>query len=351
MMHKRWYAVCAAILLFALLCPFLTVAADETTVPETVRRQYAEDELVCTYTFTVYGYGHGVGLSQVGAAVYGDTNGRFRWNYVQILMHYYPQTHMAYEEDVPQTMRWSGGTYNTRELLAHSTFAEIGGYCTENRREAVKAQIVAIYSFLKNHGYAASSGGIAYTGKTPPAVVYACVDEVYGQYVAYADGSAAPGLYAASTAGWTTSSATAWGGQIRGLEGGVYSPETVSVTTVTMDARDIVAIANVYNAGRPDSEQIHLTGDPSGWLEVLEHDGRYSDGIGYVTKLRIGDRTMGGSAFRTLLFRVPDVPNLRCHCFKLTYDLQPGDEVRGNDADAFSVTETETEAQTQTENA
>ena len=338
---RRWMIkTVSAVLLLGVLCPLLTVAADEISVPETVRKQY-EDALVCTYTFTVYGYGHGVGMSQRGAAVYGDASGRFRWKYVQILLHYYPQTHMAYEEDVPGTAVRAGVTYPMRELLAHSTFAEIGGYCTENYKEAVKAQIVAIYTFLKSHGYAAPSGGIAYTAKTPPAMTYRCVDEVLGQYLAYANGSAASGIFAASVAQWTTSSATAWGGSITGLSGGVYSPENVQVSTVTMDARDIVAIANVYNEGKEDSRRIHLSGDPSTWLEVLEHDGAYSDGIGYVTKLRIGDQTLGGSAFRTLLFRVPDVPNLKCHCFKLTYDLVPREDVRGNDAQAYSAVEEE----------
>ena len=339
-MRKRVLQCIAALLTAAVLCPLLTVAADETTVPETVRKQY-EDALVCTYTFTVYGYGHGVGMSQRGAGTYGDASGRFKWNYVQILLHYYPQTHMAYEEDVPETAIRAGATYNTRELLAHSTFAEIGGYCTDNYKEAVKAQIVAIYTFLKSRGYAAPSGGIAYTTKTPPAMVYRCVDEVLGQYVAYANGSAASGIFAASVAQWTTASSTAWGGSITGLDGGVYSPERVQVSTVTMDARDIVAIANVYNAGKDEAHRIHLQGDPSAWLEVLEHDGAYSDGIGYVTKLRIGDQTISGSAFRTLLFRVPDVPGLKCHCFKLTYDLVPREEVRGNDADAYSESQTE----------
>ena len=337
-----------ALLLMLSLCPVFTVAADEVSVPETVRKQYAGDELVCTYTFTVYGWGHGVGLSQLGTVVYGDSAGRFRWNYVQILQHYYPGTHMAYEEDVPGTMRRAGATYDTRDLLARSTYAEIGGYCGDRHREAVKAQIVAIYTFLKHHNYSAPSGGIAYTTKTPNSMIYACVDEVIGQYCAYADGSAAPGLFAASTAGWTTAAETAWGNPIAGLEGGIYSPETVSVRTVTMDARDIVAIVNVYNAGREEDKRIHLSGDPSTWMEVLEHDGAYSEQIGYVTKLRIGDRTMSGSAFRTLLFRVPDVPGLRCHCFKLTYDLQPSADVRGNDADDYTAAETETTIETQT---
>ena len=41
--------------------------------------------------------------------------------------------------------------------------------------------------------------------------------------------------------------------------------------------------------------------------------------------------------FRTLLFRVPNVPGLRCHCFSLRYDMRPREA------------ETETESMSQTE--
>ena len=37
-------------------------------------------------TFTTYGYGHGVGLSQMGAHYYAKEAG---WTYEQILTHYY----------------------------------------------------------------------------------------------------------------------------------------------------------------------------------------------------------------------------------------------------------------------
>jgi len=43
-----------------------------------------EDEFV----FTTYGYGHGVGMSQVGADYYAKQG----WDYIMILQHYYPGT-------------------------------------------------------------------------------------------------------------------------------------------------------------------------------------------------------------------------------------------------------------------
>ena len=163
-----------------------------------------------------------------------------------------------------------------------------------------------------------------------------------GQYLAYSGGATATGLFAASCPSWTAASSTTWGGRnYEGLEGGVYSPETVSVRTVTMDASDVIRIAETYNEGKSNDQKIHLTGDPSTWLEIVEHDGAYSDNIGYVTKLRIGDRTMSGNTFRTLLFRVPDVPGLRCHCFSLRYDMAP------RAAEPEPETESTTESQTE----
>ena len=336
-MRRRLPRIFAAVVLLIAVC--FSVFAEGKT-PSTA---YGGDDLVGTYTFTVYGWGHGVGLSQMGALTYGDSAGRFKWNYVQILLHYYPETHMAYEEDMPATVARGGVSYPLRDYLAHTTMAEIGSLCTANKREAIKAQIVAIYTFVKRHSYSVSAGSIAYTGKDPGSLIYACVDDVMGQYLAYSSGATATGLFAASCPSWTASSGSTWGGRnYEGLEGGLYSPETVSVRTVTMDVSDIIRIASTYNEGKPNDQKIHLTGDPSTWLEIVEHDGAYSDNIGYVTKLRIGDRTMSGNTFRTLLFRVPDVPGLRCHCFSLQYDMIP--RVEETETETATETETVTEA-------
>ena len=39
------------------------------------------------FTFTTYGYDHGVGMSQTGANLYANEEG---WDYIEILEHYYP---------------------------------------------------------------------------------------------------------------------------------------------------------------------------------------------------------------------------------------------------------------------
>lgn len=46
------------------------------------------DKVSNEFTFTTYGYGHGVGMSQMGAKYYADQG----WDYVEILEHYYSGT-------------------------------------------------------------------------------------------------------------------------------------------------------------------------------------------------------------------------------------------------------------------
>ncbi len=338
-MKRRITAFFLTVTLIALSC-FFTVSYGtdaETATDTVVKKQYARDELVCTYTFKVYGYGHGVGMSQLGAVAYADVNGRFKWNHVQILMHYYPETHMAYDEYVPSVVKRGGVTYDTRDFLARTTLIEIGGYCDESTREALKAQVVATYTFLKNYNYSITNAGVAYTSRTPSALIYSCVDEVMGQYVAY-NGSSKPAacLYSASFSGYTASSKGTWGGSYQGLTGGVYSPEKVSVSTVTMDAQDIVAVVNNYNDGKDNEEKISLSGNPAQWIEIIEHDSAYSENIGYVLKIRIGDKTFSGNTFRHMLAGTEGVPKLRSHCFSLSYDLMPGEDVAGNVSEMYS---------------
>ncbi len=343
-MKKRSIAFFFAIVtVFSVCFSFVSYGEESTDMSEVsstgavVRKQYSRDELVCTYTFNVYGYGHGVGMSQLGAVAYADTDGRYKWNYVQILMHYYPQTHMAYDENRPSTITRGGVTYDLRDFLARSTLIEIGGYCDASVKEAHKTQVVATYTFLKHFNYKISSAGVAYTSRTPSKLIYDCVDEVIGQYLAY-NGSNKPAscMYSASFCGYTADSAETWEGAIQGLSGGVFSPEKVSISTVTMDAEDIIAIADSYNVGKSEEKKIVLSGNPAQWLEIVEHDGAYSENIGYVVKIRIGNRTFSGNTFRNILAGVSGVPKLRSHCFSLTYDLVPGEDVAGNASEAYT---------------
>lgn len=267
-----------------------------------------------TFTFTVYGYGHGVGMSQMGALAYA----RQGWSYTQILYHYYPGTSLA-KETPAATIRYNGKEMDTKTFLIRAVQQEIGGYAKATDAEALKAQAVAAYSYMKAKGYTLTSNDMAYSTVSDSqlsALVKEAVNATFGEYLTY-NGKAVLAQFYASSAGKTTSAESVWGNQYAYLVGGIESIETVSQTTVTIGAADFQSIIQKYNAAHPGNP-ITLSGDPSGWLQILSHDGARGD-VGYVTSIRVGDKTMNGNAFRTMFntYRPSGVSGIRSHCFAL----------------------------------
>lgn len=268
-----------------------------------------------TFTFTVYGYGHGVGMSQLGALAYA----RQGWNYAAIVQHYYPGASLA-QETPPESVSYGGKARETRDFMVRVVQQELGGTAKTTDIEALKAQAVAVYSFLKAKGYTLSSGDVAYStlpDSSLSATVRSAVDSVYGTYLTYG-GKAVLATFYASSAGKTTSAKSVWGGNYAYLAGGVTSPETVSISTVSIRASDFKALVERYNAAHP-SNPITLSGSPSQWIEILGHDGARGSEVGYVTSIRVGDKVMNGNAFRTVFnsYRPSGTAGIKSHCFSL----------------------------------
>ena len=270
-----------------------------------------------TITFTVYGYGHGVGMSQLGALAYS----RQGWDYKQILFHYYPGTTLM-RETPPAEVTYNGKPYTAEDLMTRVVLQEIGGYCRRGDENALKAQAVAAYSFMKMRGYSMGTNDMARSNvadSSIPEMVRSAVRSVLGEYLTY-NGRPITAQFFASSAGKTTSSANAWGGTSYAyLAGGVDSAEQVSVTTVTISAADFRAIIDAYNRSHPD-KKITLSGSPSQWLEILSHDGARGD-VGYISSIRVGDKTMSGNTFRTMFnsYRKSGTNGIRSHCFSLSF--------------------------------
>ena len=293
-----------------------TEKATETTTKPAEQAQTpatAEDGM---FVFTVYGYGHGVGMSQLGALAYA----RQGWSYAQILSHYYPGTKLV-RESAPATIQYRGNTMSTEEFVARSVQQEIGGYCGSSDAEALKAQAVAVYSYMKVKNYTLTGNDMACSATAYanlPAVVRSAVKAVLGEYLSY-NGKAALTQFFASSAGKTTNSTNVWGGSgYPYLCGGVDSAENVSVSTVRVSAEDFKAIINAYNKNH-SSNPITLSGDPSGWLEILEHDGARGN-VGYISSIRVGDKVMSGNTFRTVFnsYRNSGTSGIKSHCFSFT---------------------------------
>lgn len=265
------------------------------------------------FVFTTYGWGHGVGMSQDGAITMAK-NGK---SYEEILLNYYTDTTIKADASTPTHIKYGGKSIPIVEYLCKTAKQEIGPSAPT---EALKAQIAAIYTFAKwydfdvetsRHGYDSS---YSYKGTN---VHKACLaflgmaddsSKPSAKYVDY-KGTAAFTCYFDSCAGKTTSATATWGGSYPYLCGGNPSPEEIEVATAEFTAEEMKAMILAYDSG------IILEDDPSQWLKIISHDAAYSASIGYVAKIKVGNKEMRGDAFRGRVTKYA----IRSHCFKMEY--------------------------------
>ena len=266
------------------------------------------------FTFYVFGYGHGVGMSQTGA----DYLARQGWTWAEILSHYYydPNTSIVSGDKYPSTISYAGADYDTREYLAKALEAEMG---SSFHTEALKAQCVAIYTFAKYNKYKLESDAHAYITATPSPAIYSVVDDVMdnGFYIANGNSVALTPFHAMS-AGKTTSYYNVWGKnsgtQVSYLAGGRKSygdyleDEFKSVYTITSD--DLKKLIESNN-----DLKVNLSGDPATWLTILTHDQAVREDVGYVSTINVGGMVLTGNDFRIKVME----GRIRSHCFALQY--------------------------------
>ncbi len=261
-----------------------------------------------TFTIVAYGYGHGVGMSQEGARVYAN-NG---WTYDKILLHYFYHENIKILKDtqIPETVEYGGKELDIKTYIAGSVMAEIGQSC---HLEAIKAQMVAIYTYAKYYGFDVSSSTHAYKENYDykGTKIETALNEVLGEYIDY-NGKAILAVYCASIGGKNTSAKNAWNGtDVAYLQGGRTSPEPESTMkrTYTFTAEEV----------RDMVEQglgITLDGSPETWFSDIVHDKSISSSIGYIKSMKVGGQTVYGERVRTKVFRY----NVRSHCLSIKYN-------------------------------
>ena len=266
------------------------------------------------FTFYVFGYGHGVGMSQVGANYLAQQG----WTWAEILAHYYydSNTKIIQGDKYPDTVSYSGADYNTRDYLAKALESEMG---SSFHTEALKAQCVAIYTFAKYNKFKLESDAHAYDKANPSQTVYSVVDDVMrnGFCIEYGDETALTPFHAMS-AGKTTSYYNVWGKtsgtNVSYLAGGRKSygdyldDDYKSVYTITSDDLKKLIESN-------SDLKVNLSGDPSTWLTILSHDQAVRDDIGYVSTINVGGMVLTGNDFRIKVME----GRIRSHCFALQY--------------------------------
>lgn len=260
-----------------------------------------------TFTITCYGYGHGVGMSQYGGIYYADSG----WTYDKILLHYYysDKTKLVKDKNMPSTVKYGGKSYPLKQYIAGSVFAETGTSCNI---EAIKSQLVAIYTFAKYYNFNVSSSTHAYKEFSYKGTkIEQAMNAVLGEYLSY-DGKPILAVYCSSMGGKNTNVKDAWlGDDIPYLRGGRSTPEpdSISKRVNTFTAEEIRTMVK-NNLG------VNLTGDPSTWFTDIIHDKSVSDDIGYIKSMKVGGVTVKGEQVRTKLFKF----KIRSHCIGIKYN-------------------------------
>ena len=268
-----------------------------------------------TFVFTVYGYGHGVGMSQNGASEYA----RRGWDYKRILLHYYnnPGISLVKDSNLPSKVTYNGKSYSLAEYLGKTAYAEVGPSAP---LESIKSQMVAIYTYAKRQNFKMTTSNHAfresYAGTSSS--IENAIKATLGEYLAYY-GSPAFTPYFSTAAGKTASSANVWGGSQSSypyLAGGRTSPEGNVKRTLTISSEELRKKVEAYNAKVDSSKRITLQSNPAQWIKILEHDSARGSSCGYISSMRIGNQTMRGNAFR---LNIMGAATLRSHCFTFTY--------------------------------
>lgn len=268
-----------------------------------------------TFVFTVYGYGHGVGMSQNGASEYA----RRGWDYKRILLHYYnnPGISLVKDSNLPSKVTYNGKSYSLAEYLGKTAYAEVGPSAP---LESIKSQMVAIYTYAKRQNFKMTTSNHAfresYAGTSSS--IENAIKATLGEYLAYY-GSPAFTPYFSTAAGKTASSANVWGGSQNSypyLAGGRTSPEGNVKRTLTISSEELRKKVEAYNAKVDSSKRITLQSNPAQWIKILEHDSARGSSCGYISSMRIGNQTMRGNAFR---LNIMGAAVLRSHCFTFTY--------------------------------
>lgn len=259
-------------------------SSSEENVSEPVERVETETAAPAgSFTFTTYGYGHGVGMSQNGANHYASYSG---WDYTQILQHYYPGTSIVNTGNGDGTISAGGISGSVLDIVSMVTYREVG---SSMANEAIKAQAVAVYTYIMYHGGNASD---LRPKSNPPQNVVDAVNSVLGEAIYY-NGSYALAMFSASSGGYSASCADVFVEDIPYLRSvycdydASYDPHYGTVEVIS---------AEQVRSELESCLGITLSDNPENWISITEGAGGY---VAYVTI--DGQVSVKGNKFRGYL--------------------------------------------------
>ena len=186
------------------------------------------------------------------------------------------------------TARFNGSvqTVNAYDLICGIVYNEVS---TSFSDEAIKAQAVAAYSYVKYHNVNGLTPSVL-VKSNPPERIKKLVSEVWG-VCCYYNGSVAQTVYMASSSGYTADAKNVWGGSVPYLKSvscpfdALSDPNYGSVMKVSEDNMRTLLEGALG---------IALSGNPENWVVPTA----YVDG-NYVSKISIdGQTTISGRKMR-----------------------------------------------------
>ncbi len=243
-----------------------------------------EAEKTGYFEFTTYGMGHGLGLSRKGAEYYALYGG---CDYEDILQHYYPGTYIEDTEAAEEELLTVGDvTASALDIVSMVVYNEMSNSMSP---EALKAQAVAAYSYIKYFG---GSTNDLCLKCDPPETIREAVSEVLGKALYY-EGEPVLAIFGPSSGGATASYKDIYGDDIPYLVSvpcefdEKYSP--YQGLTAKLSLKKV-------KAALENNLDITLSDDPENWIKVNEGDG------GYAASVEIdGQLTIKGSDLRYYL--------------------------------------------------
>lgn len=236
------------------------------------------------FGITTYGYGHGLGMSQNGANFYATYSG---WGYQTILAHYYPGTYIQNTGTAQsETISAGGVSGSALDIVSMVVYNEVSDSMNV---EAIKAQAVAVYSYIK---YKGGNAYDLYPRSNPPETVVNAVRQVLGEAIYY-DGEVALAMFGASSGGATASCYDIYYEDVpylRSVPSEYDAQCDPHYGTTAVFSADEVRNALEGNLG------ITLSDDPNNWIQVIEGDGGYAASV-----IIDGQVTIKGSDFKYYL--------------------------------------------------
>ncbi len=203
------------------------------------------------------------------------------------------------------TAKFNGSiqTVNAYDLICQIVNNEIS---SSFKDEAIKAQAVAAYSYVKYHNVNGLTPSVLVKGNVPQRIKD-LVSEVWG-VCCYYNGNVAQTVYMASSSGYTADAKNVWGSSVPYLKS-VYCPFDMT-SDPNYGYQMKVSEENMRTLVEGDLG-ITLSNDPSNWFTVME----IIDG-NYVAKVNVdGQKIITGRAMRESILNY----KLKSAAFEVTY--------------------------------